>query len=86
MSCSFATPFSFRESIFRSLCARSDDLLRERNLRRISKMYPDKEPLKRCEPEQDGMILFFAKGCKIPEYLEDKPYQIIREGRLIKVS
>ena len=83
MSCSFATPFDFRKSVFRSF---SDDLLRERNARRVGKMYPDEEPLKRCEPEQDSIILFFAKGCRIPEYLEDKPYQIIREGRLVKVS
>lgn len=86
MSCSFATPFDFRKSVFRSLRTLSDNLLCERNARRISTMYPDEEPLKRCEPEQDSIILFFAKGCKIPEYLEDRPYQIIREGRLIRVS
>lgn len=61
-------------------------LLREKYMQELRERYPCEETLERCEPEEKDMILFFAKGRKIPEYLENKPYALIPEGRLIKVS
>lgn len=80
------TPSQSREFNFSSMFSRADYLLREKNALMIREMFPEDEPLEQCEPEQEDIILFIAKGCKIPEYLVDKPYTIIREGRLIKIT
>lgn len=78
--------YSGTESFAAQTMDRTGSLLHEQYMQELNNRYPCEEPLERCEPEAEDVILFFAKGCKIPAFLENRPYAIIPGGRLVKVS